>query len=31
MNYYEIIDNFIKDYEDIAKCNFYELAKPFEY
>ena len=31
MNYNEIIYNFIKDYEDIFKCNFYELAKPFEY
>lgn len=31
MNYIEIIYNFIKDYEDISKCNFYELAKPFEY
>jgi hypothetical protein len=31
MNYNEIIYNSIKDYEDISKCNFYELAKPFEY
>jgi hypothetical protein len=31
MNYDEIIYNFIKDYEDISKCNFYELATPFEY
>mgnify|MGYP001115320811 CR=1 FL=1 len=31
MNYIEIIYNFIKDYEDISKCNFYELALAFEY
>jgi len=31
MNYIEIIYNSIKDYEDISKCNFYELAIPFEY
>ena len=30
MNYNEIIYNSIKDYEDISKCNFYELAKRFE-
>ena len=29
--YIEIIYNSIKDYEDISKCNFYELARPFEY
>ena len=29
--YREIIYNFIKDYDDISKCNFYELARPFEY
>ena len=27
MNYNEIIYNSIKDYENISKCNFYELAK----
>jgi superfamily II DNA or RNA helicase len=31
MNYTKVIYNLIKDYEDISKCNFYELAKPFEY
>ena len=31
MNYKKIIYNSIKDYEDISKCNFYELAIPFEY
>lgn len=31
MNYNEIIYNFIKDYEDIFKCNFHELAKPFKF
>lgn len=31
MDYDEIIFNLIKRYDNISKCNFYELAKPFEY
>ena len=31
MNYNEIIYKHTKDYEDISKCNFYELAIAFEY
>jgi superfamily II DNA or RNA helicase len=30
-NYQEIIYENIKNYDDISKCNFYELATPFEY
>jgi len=30
-NYQQIIYENIKNYEDISKCNFYELATPFEY
>ena len=30
-DYQEIIYEFIKNYDDIRKCNFYELATPFEY
>jgi superfamily II DNA or RNA helicase len=31
MDYDEIIFNLVKRYDNISKCNFYELAKPFEY
>lgn len=31
MDYDENIFNLIKRYDNISKCNFYELAKPFEY